>query len=241
MATFVLVHGSSHGSWCWQALIPELEARGHRAIGPDLPCEDLDAGAGDYADLVDAAIDDSIRRDEDRGEARSKLVLVGHSLGSRTIPVVAARHPGAQMVFLCSVPTDLGPVDPKAFEGMVTAEYAAAEAEVRADGATRLSPAAARAFYYEDCPEHIARWASQRLRWQGPRPLQEPMPLTAWPEGPIDIVLTRDDRVIALDWALRSARRWLEGREPVLLPGSHSPFLSRPVALADALIGCLRG
>jgi len=28
MATFVLVHGAWHGGWCWQKVIPFLEAAG---------------------------------------------------------------------------------------------------------------------------------------------------------------------------------------------------------------------
>jgi pimeloyl-ACP methyl ester carboxylesterase len=37
MAVFVLVHGGSHGGWCWDKVVPLLEADGHRAIAPDLP------------------------------------------------------------------------------------------------------------------------------------------------------------------------------------------------------------
>jgi pimeloyl-ACP methyl ester carboxylesterase len=44
MATFGLVHGSWHGAWCWERLVPELEARGHRAVAVDLPAEDPAAG-----------------------------------------------------------------------------------------------------------------------------------------------------------------------------------------------------
>ena len=34
---FILVHGASHGSWCWQKLIPFLEELGHSALAVDLP------------------------------------------------------------------------------------------------------------------------------------------------------------------------------------------------------------
>lgn len=37
------------------------------------------------------------------------------------------------------------------------------------------------------------------------------------------------------DWAKRVARDRL-GADPIELPGSHSPFLSRPNALAAALL-----
>jgi hypothetical protein len=73
------------------------------------------------------------------------------------------------------------------------------------------------------------------LRPQSPRPLTEPTPLVEWPEAPQTVILTTDDRVLRTSWAVRAARDRLGGDDPVLLPGSHSPFLSRPVALAEVL------
>jgi pimeloyl-ACP methyl ester carboxylesterase len=228
MATFALVHGSMHGGWCWRDLVPELERRGHAAVAPDLPCDDVEAGLVEYADAVEAALEGVA----DAGP----LVLVGHSLGCRTIPVVAARRPGARLVFLCSVPTGAGPVAPDAFAGMVTPEYAEAVVETRADGARRMVPESAKRVFFQDCDEATAEWATRSLRFQGPRPLEEPMPIDAWPDAPLDVILTRDDRAVRLDWARAEAVRWLGGREPVILPGSHSPFFSRPARLAEALL-----
>ena len=37
MATFVLVHGACHGGWCWEKVVPILQAHGHTAHAPDLP------------------------------------------------------------------------------------------------------------------------------------------------------------------------------------------------------------
>jgi pimeloyl-ACP methyl ester carboxylesterase len=37
MASFVLVHGSWHGGWCFDAVKALLEAEGHEVIAPDLP------------------------------------------------------------------------------------------------------------------------------------------------------------------------------------------------------------
>jgi pimeloyl-ACP methyl ester carboxylesterase len=37
MASFVLVHGSWHGGWCFDAVKALLEAGGHEVIAPDLP------------------------------------------------------------------------------------------------------------------------------------------------------------------------------------------------------------
>jgi len=233
MAIFALVHGSMHGGWCWRELVALLERRGHRVVAPDLPCEDVAAGLADYADTVEASLA-SIPGGTDAGH--DALVLVGHSLGSRTIPVVAARRPAAQMIFLCSVPTGTGAVDASAFMGMVSEEYAAARFLERGDGARRIDEEAARRLFFGACPHDTAASASSRLRWQGPRPMAEASPLARWPENPLDIILTREDRAVHLDWATAEARRWLSGRVPIVLPGDHSPFLSNPALLAETLI-----
>jgi pimeloyl-ACP methyl ester carboxylesterase len=37
MSTFILIHGSWHGAWCWYKIKPRLEKLGHRVFTPDLP------------------------------------------------------------------------------------------------------------------------------------------------------------------------------------------------------------
>ena len=165
-------------------------------------------------------------------------MLVGHSLGSRTIPIVAAQHPRSRMIFLCSVPTALGGIDSEAFAGMVTTEFAEAEVEEREDGARLMAEESARRVFFDDCDETLARWASRQLRWQAPKPLLEPAPIERWPDVPSSVILTRDDRTVRLDWAMAEASKWVGNQALVLLPGSHSPFFSRPSLLAETLIRC---
>ena len=69
----------------------------------------------------------------------------------------------------------------------------------------------------------------------------EALPLKTWPDAPLQVILARHDRAVRFEWALREARRWLGGREPLLLDGDHSPFLSRPAELAELLVGCANG
>jgi pimeloyl-ACP methyl ester carboxylesterase len=91
VTTFVLVHGSWHGAWSWDRLIPELERRGQAAVAMDLPVDQPGAGLAEYATVVEAAM------------PAGDVVLVGHSLGAAVIPLVAAARPVAQLVFLCPV------------------------------------------------------------------------------------------------------------------------------------------
>lgn len=46
MATFVLVHGSSHGGWCCKKIIPLLRKYGHEVFAPTL------SGFGERSHLV---------------------------------------------------------------------------------------------------------------------------------------------------------------------------------------------
>jgi pimeloyl-ACP methyl ester carboxylesterase len=222
--TLALVHGAYHGTWCWTRLVPELESRGFEVVSPDLPCDDPTAGLAEYAATVEEAIGD-----------RDDVVVVGHSLGSMTIPLVAAHRPVRRMIVLCSVPTGPGPAIDGQLAAMVTPEFVAAPRFHDADGREVLGNQAARRLFFDDCSEADACWAVTMLRPQSPRPLTEPTPLAEWPEAPQTVILTTDDRVLRSSWAVRAARDRLGGDDPVLLPGSHSPFLSRPVALADVL------
>src|SRR5690242_17823573 len=97
MATFVLVHGAWHGGWCWDRLVPELAAAGHQSVVMDLPIEDPSATFEDYASVV---VDAAAGAGAGSG---SDVVVVGHSLGSMVIPLVAARRPVSALVFLCGV------------------------------------------------------------------------------------------------------------------------------------------
>ena len=64
MATYVLIHGAASDSWYWHLVVPELRARGHDVVAPDLPSDD--DSAGERARREQAARDGrSIGRDVD--------------------------------------------------------------------------------------------------------------------------------------------------------------------------------
>jgi pimeloyl-ACP methyl ester carboxylesterase len=102
MVTFVLVHGTGHGGWCWRFLTPILRAAGHDVYTPTL------TGLGASSHLLDQL--DKISLDthvKDIAnvlfyEDLSKVVLVGHSYGGMVITGVAAKEPRrlAQLVYL---------------------------------------------------------------------------------------------------------------------------------------------
>lgn len=76
--TYVLIPGAGGSADHWHLLVDELRRRGRDTVAVDLPAADDTAALPEYADTVRAAI----------GERR-QVVLVAHSLGAFTAPLLA--------------------------------------------------------------------------------------------------------------------------------------------------------
>ncbi len=107
MATFVLVHGAWHGGWCWQKVIPFLEAAGHEVYAPTLTglaerASELSPDVG-----LDTHIQDIVGLLEEKN--LHGVILVGHSYGGMVITGVVDQVPEriAHLVYLDTfVPRD---------------------------------------------------------------------------------------------------------------------------------------
>lgn len=86
---------------------------------------------------------------------------------------------------------------------------------------------------YADCDPADAEAAIQRLRPQAVTPYAVPCPLAEFPDVPSTYIGCRDDALVRPEWSRSAAQRL--GAEFIELPGSHSPFLSRPSDLATVL------
>jgi pimeloyl-ACP methyl ester carboxylesterase len=226
VTTFALVHGAWHDAWCWNQLTPELRSLGHDVVAMDLPCDDTTATFETYADVVTRAVED---RDDD-------VVVVGHSLGGYTIPLVAAQRPVRRLVFLCAlIPTpgrslgdELADDPPMLVPGYL-------DGLSISEGATRwVDDDLARDLLYADCSDDDARDAVSHLRPQAVTHYGHPFPLENMPDVERAYVVCSEDRIVDPGWSRANAPGRL-GVEPIELPGSHSPFLSRPKELARLL------
>ena len=232
MTTFVLIHGGGHRSWHWHLLRPILQQLGHHCIAPDVPMDDPTAGAGHWADAVVDAISPA---DEADG-----IVLVGHSLAGLALPIIAQRVRPLQMIFLCANV----PVPGVSYEDyLVRYPDAVIMPPMTFDEQGRLTVpwAAAREIFYGDCEELLAREAWEHLVPSAALIAnKEQCPLQVWPDVPTRYILCADDRVIGPDWSRRVSVERLGG-PAIELPGSHSPFLSRPELLANVLDDLAKG
>jgi predicted alpha/beta hydrolase family esterase len=101
----------------------------------------------------------------------TNVVLVGHSLGGLTVPVVASERSVREMVMLCAVV----PVAGMSYSAVIEAEPELATAHGRSltdgvahyrDGTIGVSADIAKLIYYHDCSAGDAEWASRILRRQ---------------------------------------------------------------------------
>ena len=235
----VLVHGAAHGAWCWERMLPLMQARGFEVDAFDLP------GLGsDLTPPGDVTLERYVQRVLTAVRAGSQpVVLVGHSMGGGPIAAAAeaASEQIGKLVYLAATLPVHGEGLGKALELSRQFPGRSASSALRAsrtEGAMDFAPELAAAAFYNQCDAETARAAVARLRPQATRPLQgEPITLTAARYGAVPktyVVCTNDQ---ALPPALQ---HWFCARVPELKvvekPWDHSPFFSDPQALADLLV-----
>jgi pimeloyl-ACP methyl ester carboxylesterase len=222
MATYALIPGGGGDPWEWHRLVPELQARGQEAIAMRLPTEDDNAGWSEYADAVVEAL---------RG--RTKVIVVGESMGGFTAPIVCTRRPVDLLVLLNA----MIPLSGETFNawwsdtgsGAARREYHANIGLAPADAADDA------VIYYHDLPADL-RAEAQARTWQeqSSTPLDEPWPLPAWPKVPMRVLAGRHDRMFPLAFQRRVARERL-GLAVDDIDGGHMVAMSNPRDLADRL------
>lgn len=101
--TFVLIHGGTHGGWCWARVADVLQPAGHKVFAPSL------TGLGDRKHLLSPAVDLNTHINDIVNlieyESLEDVVLVGHSYGGLPVTGVADRIPERlrHVVFLDAV------------------------------------------------------------------------------------------------------------------------------------------
>jgi pimeloyl-ACP methyl ester carboxylesterase len=223
MATYVLIHGAGSDSWYWHLVVPELRARGHDAVAPDLPCDDDAAGLSEYADAVVDAVG-----------GRTDVIVVGQSLGGFTAPLVCERLPVRGLILVAAMVPRPGETAREWWAN--TGWEQARRARLEHDGRP-IGDFDALADFFHDVPPNVTAEAFARgERAQSDTPFEQPCPLRAWPDMPTRFLLCRDDRFFPSEFLRRVVRERL-GIAPDEMAGGHLPALSRPRELAERLSG----
>lgn len=237
MASFVLIHGSWHGGWCFDAVRSLLEAEGHEVIAPDLPgmggdCDTLRAvtlqGWADFA------------VEQCRRATQRPVILSGHSRGGLVVSQAGETAPDAidGLVYICAMmlPDGMSRAEFKQLEGPNPA-FDAIISPV-CDGAATVADGTRGADVFAQLsPPAMVADAMARLVAEPHGPRSTPIHISAERYGslPRTYVECTEDRTIPIA-SQRRMQEMLPGARVVTLEADHSPFLSVPQELAAALI-----
>lgn len=234
MARYVLVHGAFGGAWCWEEVVPALEAAGHTVVAVDLP------GGGDdrtpEAEITLAACADRVC-----AALTEPSILVGHSMGGAVITQAAGQCPEAiqELVFVCAFMPGNGQslLDlthyPEGADDQIQANLVVAGEPPMAS----LSDEAFANAIFNCCPPDVQARSIPRLRPQAVSVFATPVSVDdeAVARIPRRYVLTHHDQSIPP--ALQ--RRMIEEHpceRVVELDTDHAPYFSATGELVRALL-----
>lgn len=239
MASFLLVHGAWHGSWCWQRVLQGLAAAGHCGHAVTL------TGVGERAHLLrpDISLETHITDvcSVIEAEELQDVVLAVHSYAGMIGTAVADRMPGrlAHLVYVDAVLPETG----ESWSSTHSAKTRAARIEaINADPIRSLAPPDARIFGLEGADRD---WVNRR---------QTPHPGGLYG----DVLLFDSTRVAGIKRTFISCDNpplatidvarvratspltwggwWLAGSRYVAMDTGHDPMVSAPVELVRHLL-----
>lgn len=229
----LLIHGGSHGAWCWDAVLGELAGAGVSASAFDLP------GAGaDPTPRAGLGIAQSVARviREVDAAPSGPIRLVAHSIAGMLVPdVLAARgHRIGDVVLLAAVILEPGErgIDmiPQDRRGSYYAMAAASPDNTLMPGFDSV-----RSRFFTQLTHEAAVAAFRRLTPQpfGPYLERAQAGFGTGSACPVRYLAPDGDR--NFDTLLSASFAAKAGVRPVAIPGDHCAMLSRPRELAGAI------
>ena len=220
-ASVLLVPGSWHGAWCYEAVADRLEKAGVAVTAIDLPSNDGVSGLDDDAAGIRAALED----------IDQPAVVVGHSYGGIAVSEGAAGATNAVgLVYLAAFMLDKG-------ESLVDAMQHQLPDWIAVDEAAGNHIARrSEEVLYGDCSPEVAADAAARLSPQSVAAIATPQTHAAWQSLPSTYLICDEDRAVPPPVQEAMSARATNVRR---VHASHSPFLSRPDDVADVVLQAL--
>ena len=219
--SIIFVHGSNHGSWCWELLRPLLSAPFSSLDLPgrgNFPRDPAEIVLSDWVDFVCRAITEPDLRD---------VVLVGHSLAGITLPRVTERLSERlrHVVYVAAAVPEAG----SSIVDMIL------DGNPMPDVVPPPDEAIARAMFCNDMDERQARYVLERLCPEAGKPFAEPMDLSGLQKPvPRTYVKLLRDAALAPDRQDEIIQR-LEPVNVLTLDTAHDVMISQPQLLASLL------
>lgn len=225
MTNFVLIHGASHGAWCWERVVPLLLAdpRVEQAIALDLPGR---GASRPEKPVTDITLEDYVSHVVDRIEALDlqSVILVGHSLAGLTLPPASHRLEARlrRVVYLASANPEKG----RSVMDLMEHPQSPIQRGISME-----------TMFCNDLDAESSQWLLSRLVDEPPRLMETPVVTPQAPSGIAStyILLERDE---ALPPEIqRDQARNAGAGEVVSFDSGHSAFASKPRELAELLLG----
>jgi pimeloyl-ACP methyl ester carboxylesterase len=238
VSDFLLIHGASHGAWCWADVIRELDHIGCKGHALDLP-----GGGDDSTPRASVTINSCVSTVNSFIESKDlqDFVLVGHSLAGILLPdiVAANKKRVREVVFVAAVILDQGErtIDLIAPD-RVPDYYRLAEASP--EYSLMFPFHGLRQRFFSDLSDTAARTAYAKLTPQPLTPYLEPARYGARSISSISrYIICRDDQNFPFE-VCRSFAEKLGGTIEEIDAG-HDVMLSKPTELAMLLIKGSKG
>jgi pimeloyl-ACP methyl ester carboxylesterase len=235
LATYVLVHGSWHGGWCWYRVAARLKRAGHRVITPDLLS--LGCDTTPYRDVTLQGWTDQIARHVQ--SASEPVILAGHSRGGIVISEVAEKVPEQIRMlvyvsaFLLRSGQSLLEVAGSDSQSLVLPGLAFSEDRLSAS----IRPDVATAAFYGDCGEEDIALALSLLRPEPLAPSSTPVQISSDRFGHVPRMYIECSRDRAISPSVQTMMQAaLPCQRRTVIDSDHSPFISRPDELARTLL-----
>jgi pimeloyl-ACP methyl ester carboxylesterase len=233
MSSFLFLHGSWHGAWCWHKIVPRIQAAGHRAVAIDLPGRGRSPATPGFVSL-----DRMVAAAEAALAPGEPTVVVVHSRNGIVASALAERAPDriARTIYLASFMLPSG----RRVLDYLPDRDSLMPRNVRIDRwrlTDWLDPAVYREALYADCSDDDLALCRNLLVPEPVRPALTRLKLTAQRYGRVPRAYIRltQDRAVSL--ALQDR---LLAETPVdrveSLAASHSAYFSQPDALSQSIL-----
>jgi pimeloyl-ACP methyl ester carboxylesterase len=226
MVSIVLIHGSTQNASCWDLVRPHLTSAGHEIFIVELPADQPDATASDFARMAV----DQMRA------AGNDCVVVAHSASGILLPLIAQLRPVEAVVYLAALIPASGISVIDQFQrdpGMLDPEW------VRA-GSRWADPSNWRALA-DEFLFHDVLLSAREAAYSTIRPmridaaLREPFTFQAGAIPRSLCIVASLDRTIQPEWQRQTWRERNEG-QLIGVGGGHCPHISTPRETANAIL-----
>jgi len=214
MTTVVLIHGSTQNASCWDLVRPHLEERGHQVIAPELPADQPEWTASDFARLVADQIPDD-------------ATIVAHSASGILLPIIAQIRTTRSLVYLAAmIPAP----------GVTPLEQLQREPDMLNPAWVQVGrnwPDHADDFLFHDVIISQREWAHSTLRpMRVDGMLREQLAVASIAPVPSLCIICGRDKTMNPDW---QERAWLERGAGMLrrMDTGHCPHLASPRHVAS--------